>query len=180
MKSYSEIDLEEHFALADKGKQLWENIDESFKADLYILFPHVNEEYNYYALLYLDEYIEKKRAKEVVLITMERVIKKVLPVFSKAKIKVHEVSHDDIKAIIKYYALYEFSTRLTIISLKEPYDTCGENLLGVKGVTKEDLLCFDIYRLFENPHKNLSDYEGTDGEIIKFLKLCGENKNGAD
>lgn len=179
MKSYSEIDLEGHFALADKGKQLWETIDERFNADLYILFPHVNEEYNYYALLYLDEYIVAKKAEKVVLITMESVIKKALPVFSKLKAEVYEVSNDDIKAIIKYYALYEFSTRLTIISLKEPYDTCGENLLGVKGVTKEDLLCFDIYRFFKNSHKNPPDYDGSDIEIMKFLEFSGE-KDGKD
>ncbi len=176
MKSYSEIDLEGHFALADKGKQLWETIDERFNADLYILFPHVNEEYNYYALLYLDEYIVAKKAEKVVLITMESVIKKALPVFSKSKAEVYEVSNDDIKAIIKYYALYEFSTRLTIISLKEPYDTCGENLLGVKGVTKEDLLCFDIYRFFENPHKNIPAYDGEDEQLLWFMQL-GRKKN---
>lgn len=174
MKAYSDIDLEMHFALADKGKQLWENIDERFNADLYVLFPHLNEEYNYYALLYLDEYIAAKRAEKVVLITMESVIKKALPVFSKAKTEVYEISHDDIKAIIKYYALYEFSTRLTIISLKEPYDTCGENLLGVKGVTKEDLLCFDIYRFDERKLKDHPQYEGTDKEIIEFLGLSGK------
>lgn len=171
MKSYSEIDLEGHFALADTGKQLWEAIDDEFDADLYIIFPHVNEEYNYYALLYLDEYISAKKAEKVVLITSESVIKKALPLFCEKKLVIYRADSDDIKAIIKYYALYEFSTRLTIISLKVPYDTCGENLLGVKGVTKEDLLCFDIYRFSENPHKSLPVYKGEDEDLLEFMRL---------
>lgn len=170
MKAYDEIDLEKHFALADKGKALWESMDERYNADLYIMFPHTDEEYNYYALLYLDEYIAAKKAEKTVLITMEDVIERALPVFSKAEAEVYKIDREEIAAIIKYYALYEFSTRLTIISLKMPYDTCGENLLGVKGVTKEDLLCFDIYRFSENPHKKQPSYEGTDGTISKFLK----------
>ena len=173
MKAYSEIDLEKHFALADKGKALWESIDEKYNADLYILFPHVNEEYNYYALLYLDEYILAKKAEKIVLITMEDIIEKALPIFSKAKAEVHKINAEESKAIIKYYALYEFSTRLTIISLKMPYDTCGENLLGVKGVTKEDLLCFDIYRFSKNPHKEMPVYNGTADAVSKFMRLGG-------
>lgn len=171
MRGYSKIDLEKHFALADKGKRLWELLDEKYDADLYIIFPHEKEEYNYYAMLYLDEYISVKKAEKVVLITNESVIKRALPYFSEKQVEIYEISGDDIKAIIKYYALYEFSTRLTIISLKEPYDTCGENLLGVKGVTKEDLLCFDIYRFSENPHKDLPVYRGTDGDLLKFMRL---------
>lgn len=173
MKAYNEIDLEKHFALAEKGKALWESMDEKYNADLYIIFPHVNEEYNYYALLYLDEYIAAKKAEKIVIVTMEDVIERAIPVFSKAKAEVHKINDEEIKEIIKYYALYEFSTRLTIISLKMPYDTCGENLLGVKGVTKEDLLCFDIYRFSRNPHKEKPRYNGTDRALSEFMRLGG-------
>jgi len=173
MKHYKDIDLDAHFSLANQGKLQWEMLEEKFHGDLYILFPHIDEEYNYYALLYLDEYIVAKKAKNVVLIASETVIKDVLPVFSQSNVQFFQTSIENIKAIIKYYALYEFSSRLTIISLKEPYDTCGENLLGVKGVTKEDLLCMDIYHFSLTPHKKPPVYYGNDNDILRFIRLGG-------
>lgn len=174
MKDYKEIDLESHFALAEKGKSLWERIDAKYNSDLYILFPHENEEYNYYALLHLDQYIEQKGAKKVVFLCSDSGMIKAIPLFTEKRIIIHRMLLDEIKAVIKYYALFEFTARLTIISLTEPYDTCGENFLGVKGITKEALLCYDIYQFNDVPIKERPGYNGRDKEIMRFLKLSGE------
>lgn len=166
--------LDEHFKLAEKGMKIWERIDTQYNADLYILFPHENEEYNYYALLHLEEYLENKKVTKVVFLCSDMGVIKALPLFIKRNIVVCQMILDDIKAVLKYYALFEFTARLTIISLKEPYDTCGENLLGVKGITKEDLLCYDIYRFEKTPKKKKPQYNGEDKEVIGFLKLSGD------
>ena len=165
--------LAKEFLLAGEGKHYWEMINREYDADLYILFPHVDDSYNYYALLHMDKFIETKQAKRTVLLSSELVIKKALPLFVKHEVDYKKISSHDIDALLKYYALYEFTSKMTIISLTRPYNTCGENLLGVKGVTKEDLLCFDIFRFSEIPQREHPKYEEDDEEIIEFMKLKG-------
>ena len=163
--------LEGHIQLAEKGKKVWQEIDVAFDADLYVLLPHVADVYNYYALLHIEQYLEAKGAKKVVLLFSEEVIAKALPLFCQREVLTHELSSADIDALLKYYALFEFTSRLTIVSLTRPYDTCAENLLGVHGVTKEDLLCYDIFHFTETPWKNAPAYDGKDKDIIDFLAL---------
>ena len=163
--------LESHIQLAEKGKEIWQEIDVAFDADLYILLPHAADVYNYYALLHMEQYLEAKGAKKVVLLFREEVIAKVLPLFCQREILTHKLNSADIDALLKYYALFEFTSRLTIVSLTRPYDTCAENLLGVHGVTKEDLLCYDIFHFTETPQKSVPVYDGEDEDIIGFLAL---------
>ena len=47
-------------------------------------------------------------------------------------------------------ALVNLCEELTIVSVKEPYDTGAERLLGKKGVTKREILWFDIYRFTDD------------------------------
>ncbi|WP_029322816.1 hypothetical protein [Butyrivibrio sp. AE3004] len=165
------INLEEHFKRAEQGKIIWEKLDAFYNADLYIVFPHINEEYNYYALLYLDKHIEKKKADSVVLVTADSGVEKSVKLFTQRMCSVEKMPIEDIHLMLKYYALYEFTSRMTIISLKIPYDTRGENFLGVKGVTKKELLCFDIYRFGEVPEVSEPRYDLGDEDVISFLGL---------
>ena len=163
--------LIKHFISAFKGRRLWNRLEKKHIADLYILMPKADEEYNFYAMLHLDKYIESKKSKKTIILTHDEGVKKTLNLFKQDKeVEVLSFSRQNALDLIKYYALYEFSTKLTIISLTEPYDTCGENLLGVKGVTKEDLLCFDIYRFDEVPKTVSPIYDGNDKDIIKFME----------
>ena len=164
-----------HFVSAYRGRILWDRLEKKYHADLYILMPKSCEDYNYYALLHLNKYIESKRAENVVILTFDEGVKKAKPLFEELK-KVGVINFQRKQALdlIKYYALYEFSTKLTIISLTEPYDTCGENLLGIKGVTKEDLLCFDIYRFSEVPKIEAPLYDGEDRDVINFISTNRE------
>ena len=163
--------LEQEFILAGEGKHCWEEIEMEHKADLYILFPHKEDSYNYYALLHMDKFIESKKADKTVLLFADRVIEKALPYFVKREVECKLITEHEVDAILKYYALYEFTSRLTIISLTRPYDTCGENLIGVKGVTKEDLLCFDIFRFSNTPKRMHPVYEGSDTELASFMRF---------
>ena len=163
--------LENEFILAGEGKHCWETVDGEYNADLYILFPHEKDSYNYYALLHMDRYITSKKSEKTVVLYSDTVIEKALPLFVSSTVGCRRLSPHEIDALLKYYALYEFTSRLTIISLTRPYDTCGENLIGVKGVTKEDLLCFDIYRFNETPHTDVPGYDGDDIDLIEFMNM---------
>ncbi len=136
------------FMKAFHGKCLWNQLEKKYNADKYIVMPHVKDEYNQYAIKYLEAYLKKEKARGAVILYQDEDIPKML---EKEKISGYDIqlkkwSGRKLYNILKFYGLYEFSRKLTIISLTVPYDTCGENLLGVKGITKRELLCYDIYR----------------------------------
>lgn len=169
--------LTNHFLKAYMGKRIWEKLEKQYHAPLYILMPEKQDVYNYYAMLYLKEFMEQKNLEDAVILTCDCGVLKSKELFQVPdKVQILLFPQRKAECLIKYYALYEFSTRLTIISLKKPYDTCGENLLGVKGVTKEDLLCFDIYRFGLNPQKKKPNYTGKQNEIIEFLERDKQEK----
>lgn len=142
------------FFSAFKGKLQWDDLYRRNMAEYYIFMPHQKETYNDLTLRYLDAYMKKEKKDSVCVITCDCVIYKklkarigrknykILPLFKKK---------EWIDNIIKFYALYEFSNKVKIISLTEPYYTCGENLLGVHGITKTELFCYDILGLTEIP-----------------------------
>lgn len=163
--------VDELLRQAEKGKAVWENIDNKYDSEQYFIFPHENDEYNFYALLYLDQFMMENKLNKAVILCSDPVFEKVVPLFTQKDIVVYRIEKENIDAMLRYYGLFEFSTRLKIISLTKPYDTYGENLLGIKNVTKEDLLCYDIYRFDAVPQVEAPIYCGMDYEIINFLKL---------
>ncbi|MCR5238321.1 MAG: hypothetical protein K6E34_14085 [Lachnospiraceae bacterium] len=158
---------------AFRGYLLWKRLEKRYGADHYILMPECDEEYNYYALLHLEDFIASKGAeKSYVLLSRDNGVQKALGLFNGSdKVKLHRISGTQTDNLIQYYALYEFSPKLTIVSLTRPYDTGAQNLLGINGVTKEELLCYDIYRLKGGEDRDAPDYKGTDEDIIRFLAL---------
>lgn len=139
------------FLEAFHGKCLWNQLEKKYSADKYIVMPHVKDEYNQHAIEYLEAYLKKEKAHGAVILYQDEDI---LGMLKKEKISGYDIrlkkwSDKKLHNLLKFYALYEFSKKITIISLTIPYDTCGENLIGVKGITKRELLCYDIYR-FDN------------------------------
>lgn len=165
------IMVDELLKQAEQGKAVWEEIDKKFDSEQYFLFPHENDEYNFYALLYFDHFMMINKLDKAIVLCYENVLEKVIPLFTKKNVTVCVLKKDDIESIVRYYGFFEFTTRLKIISLTKPYDTYGENLLGIKNVTKEDLLCYDIYRFDNIPKVEVPTYFGQDSEIVDFLKL---------
>lgn len=161
-----------HYIKAWWGYRIWKRIDKEQHAPMYILMPKEKDEYNYYALLHLEEYLKRKRLKGAVVLTCDKEAIVALEMFvtdAKIKVKPVYISREKATRLIKYYALYEFTSRLVIVSLSEPYDTHGENLLGIKGIGKEDLVCFDIYKFGEKPERKSVSYKGTNRMINAFL-----------
>ena len=52
-----------------------------------------------------------------------------------------KVSKTDSDNILSFRELFNFSERFLIVSLTKPYGTELNKLLGVNGITKEDLVC---------------------------------------
>lgn len=137
------------------GRQLWHRIQSKFRVDKYIIMPHDHEEYNQYALEYLQLYLKKEGAQSAVIISYDsNVLSQIKRYRGEYDVRGVKLSKAKIMRIMRFYALYEFSKAVTIISLTIPYNTCGENLIGVHGTTKRELLCYDIYRFKEIPENN--------------------------
>lgn len=135
------------FKDAFMGKVQWGMLSRRHKAEKYIFMPHRQEAYNDYTLQYLPAYMKKEKILSVCLVTCDSdVYSRIRETAWPEKYDVEALLKRErwIHRIIRFYALYEFSSKVKIISLTEPYDTGGENLLGVHGVTKRELLCYDI------------------------------------
>ena len=144
--------MEKAFKQAEHGKKVWQDLENANPADKYIFMPHHQEEYNDYAMFYLDEYLSKGGWESAVIISSEQqMLEKIRSYNGSYQITPVFMAQEEIEAVLRFYALYMFSPKVTIISLTIPYNTGGENLLGIHGTTKRELLCYDIYRFDEIP-----------------------------
>ena len=175
-----------HYLKAWQGYRIWKKIDKKYQAPMYILMPKEKDEYNYYALQYLEQYLERKKLRKAVVLTCDEEAIAALDLFvAKSMVRAVHISRDEAVKLVKYYALHEFTSRIVIVSLSEPYDTHAENLIGVRGVEKSDLVCFDIYRFSEKPEAAQIHYSGNDEKVIAFLGRAEKKRvkgilNGTD
>ncbi len=167
--------LSDHYWKAFQGFLLWKWIDRKCHVPMYILMPEEKDVYNYYALLHLDQFLQEKGLLEAAVLTCDEeaiaALNLFFPIRNRAgsQIKAVHIRKGTAKKLLKYYALHEFTSRIAIVSLTEPYDTHGQNLLGLHGVDKEELVCRDIYRLQKKPEAAVPQYSGTDERIAAFL-----------
>lgn len=146
--------MEKAFKQAEHGKKVWQDLATNNPADRYIFMPHHQDEYNNYAMLYLDEYLSRGKWESAIIISSEQqMLREVQSYNGPYQVTPVFMEQEDIEAVLRFYALYMFSPKVTIISLTMPYDTGGENLLGIHGTTKRELLCYDIYRFDEVPRQ---------------------------
>ena len=68
---------------------------------------------------------------------------------------------------LSYYALIDKSKKWIVVSVKQPYDTGAEKMLGKHGITKKDIVYYDIYGF---THENI------DKEMDKMLEMEIEKK----
>lgn len=134
------------------GRWYWKALEWRYGAEKYIVMPHSGDEYNRYALDYLEIYLEREKAQTAVVLAFDQeVIARLTAYRGTHTVTAVKAKERSILCLLRYYALYPFTSKLTVISLTVPYDTCGENLLGVHGITKKELLCYDIYGFEEIP-----------------------------
>lgn len=142
-------DLEKELLEAKKGYRFFNKLLRSLRVDECVLFLDNNLWKT--GVDYFDKYASNGKNKKYLHIYSNsqqldyakdtvntEVIKKVL-------------SSEQIKMIIKAYSLCDLSKKLKVMSLTEPYDTHGLNMLGKKNVRLEDIICFDVYKMDITP-----------------------------
>lgn len=138
----------------------------SYKRLLAIITEEDNE-VNYFALAHLDELVKKGYGKEVIVATTNKFVQTNAKKLSKYCNRVFLMTNRQKNMILK---CYQFSgAGLLLVSLSQPFGNMNRNLIGVSNITKEDLVCYCCYGLFQ--YKNIMSYEEFINESINTRKM---------
>lgn len=166
--------LEENIRKANEGRKLWLDVCKKYELsddDYVILIPSLNKEYNYYGLLYLNEFRKKVKAEKIIILTYDERVKRSAKIFLNKIYDICNFSRESAELLMKFYCLYMFTDKLVIISLEEPEGRNGMQLIGKKGITLEEVMAIGVYGLKEFKKIAAPEYNGEDQIIKTFLAL---------
>ena len=173
--------LVKYLLKAYKGKFLWSKIKKKYgngyKPSRYILFPSSDDEYNAWGLYYLGYFIKKNHLDKVMIVTCDDCLEAAVKNFKQFNLHVVKITADQMSNIIRFAALINLNGECTIVSVREPYDTGAERLLGKKGVTKQEIVWYDVYRMSEKfdeaPTTDTSHWKNAQ----KYIEIINDTEN---
>lgn len=153
----------------------WHRIVKKYKLGntAVILMPSCDRDYNFYALLYLDQLLASRKFDNALILTHSDVVIKSASLFSDKILSIEEFSRKYTEQLMQYYCLYEFDKRLIVASLEEPNGRNGRTLIGKKGTTLEEIFVIGVYKVY--PYKQLfaPEYFGDDKALKQFINPAG-------
>ena len=168
---------------AYKGKMVWNKIRKQYgcgyEPSRYVFFPSAGPEYNAWGLYYLQYFIQKKHFDKVMLVTCEENLAAALDNIRHNNKHIISIMPEQMSNIMRYMALVNLGAECTIVSVKEPYDTGAERLLGKKGVTKEEIVWYDVFRMSdifsEAPRFDVSEWKNAEKYVQIIEKTRKKN-----
>ena len=164
--------LIQNYFIAFKGWYLWHTIVHKIKRkdnEYIFIFPSHEDDFAYYALLHLDDYLNSVYSNTAIIITSDMTIAKVNKLFSNRIRKTIKISQRDINAIKQYYIMCPFDSRMVFVALNTIEGRDGIDLIGKNGVTLEDIVVIGLYKFTKLKKINKPIYTGHDQHIIDFL-----------
>lgn len=134
-----------------------------------ILLPSQDRRYNYAALRYVDQMLERHNYDNAIFLTVDPMVEKVAGLFSKNIRAVETISRKKAERLMQFYCLYEFDPRFVVASLEEPNGRNAVGLIGKNGTTVEELIAIGVYQIPEFSKESVPCYGGPDLEIQAFL-----------
>lgn len=134
--------LDKSIEMAYKGREDWINLISEYNIgdrDYVVLFPKIDRAVNDIAVKYVKKLTEKGK---VLLLTHDD---NLLNISDIKGVSAKFYSREDAENLMKFYALYQFTDRLIIVSLDEPEGRTGKNLTGINGITLEELIAVGIF-----------------------------------
>lgn len=160
---------------AYKGKIFWTFLKKKYGngryPSRYVIYPSRDLEYNFWGLYYLVDFIKGNKLSHVTILTMDDGIREICSHFKFTRITAIKIDEKKMGCLIRYAALVNRMEEWTIVSVKEPFDTGAERLLGKKGVKKGDIVWYDIFRMSESP----GEFEPERMEQFPGLEKVREN-----
>ena len=140
---------------ATKGKILWNKLEKKYGKAIFptrfVLFPSQDNEYNAWGLYYLSKYLKDNNFDKTVVITANKKVVDGCSNIAHENLHIEFLNQKKLDYIIRFTGLVPLKESCTIVSVKEPYDTGAERLLGKKGVTKKEIVWYDVYKNSETP-----------------------------
>lgn len=150
--------LQNELKKAKEGRAYWLWLMETYRlsAGKYvILIPEAYTQDAYLSLLFLEDFIKQKNINSVIILSTDQVIKDAAFLFSD-KIEEVIIINDKIKeSLIKFYCLYEFSSRFVIASLTKPKGRKGKGLLKTGKVCLAEIFAVIVYGLEDVKKKEI-------------------------
>jgi hypothetical protein len=141
--------MKERISAALSGRSYWLKLKNKFDIDdggYVVLMPDDDRELNKQTLVHIDGLIENHKAKGVAIVTSDNWVIENAGIYTDNKLSVITAAEHDIDNLLSFFELYAFTERLFIMSLTKPYGNKLHNVVGMQGVTKEDIvkMIFDI------------------------------------
>jgi hypothetical protein len=130
------------------GRAFWLKLKKEYDIDngVYVLLmPEDDPELNELALLHIDDLVNHRKARGIIILTDQQQVMDAEQAHSDSILKLIEMTGSEIDNLLSFFELYAFTERLLIVSLTRPYGSKLYNTLGIQGVTKEDLVCLCIF-----------------------------------
>ncbi len=165
--------IEKKLKVMKKGKQIIQKILSKLPdKTAIVVFPDSGSIDNYYGLLYLDNFLQNFHYEKVWIITASNLFEKVVPVLVDSDYKIINMNQEDVDKIITLFSLTSINPAFWVASLSIPNGRKAANLVGIKGLTYEEVFAVGVYKLlFNNFQPKTPIYLGDDPEILKFLNF---------
>lgn len=141
-----DIYVYKRFLDAIHGYFVWKKIKRTNPhTERFIIFPEENDEYGYWGVKLLPQFLKKKRITKALLIATKD--NKNIATLNDNEVTVKYLTKGKINDILAFYAMWDISEKWTVVSTRKPYDTGAERLLGKCNVTYRDIVEYDVYQL---------------------------------
>ena len=185
MKDYTILDFVHSLFVANKGRQIWRKYNKRYqiehRGDYFVLLPTNNDNYNRVFFNFIEKCFEAR--KRIIILAVDKKIEKIAPLYERRnEMIVCPITAVESEQLVSYYALKPFYFRFYLVSLDEPSERKCSHLVGIKGITEEELIAVGIMGYDSEKYNkkkcliNAPEYRGSDREIEDFLRAGGNNK----
>lgn len=142
--------LEEKIQKAETGREYWLSLKENYQLsenDYVILFPEIKTKCNYYVLKHLDRFAEEKKCSRFLFLSPDKYIIQQAEGIVSTPYEMIICDEINMEGLVCYYMLQMFTNHLLIASLEKPDGRNGKNIIGINGITEEEVAAIGILGL---------------------------------
>jgi hypothetical protein len=133
-----------------RGRALWMRLRKRYDIDngsYVVAFIEDDHALNETALAHVQDLIADRRARGAVVITDQEWVAEQAGEQVDGVLAVEVLGSRAIEHLLSFYELYQFTPRLFFVSLTRPYGNRLWQMVGVNGLTLDDLVCLSMYRI---------------------------------
>lgn len=133
-----------------RGRALWIRLRKRYDVDngaYVVAFVEDEDALNQVALAHIQDLIADRRARGVVVVTDQKQVAEQAGEATDGVLAVELLADREIEFLLSFYEMYQFTPRLFFVSLTRPYGNRLCQMVGVNGLTLDDLVCLSMYRI---------------------------------